>query len=285
MLDFIASRIDAWTITMTSPRMLAAMSFLLLLLVLDIVRRGWQLSWTRRSIKGAFASISIFHINLLFVPLIWVGSENLRHVYAAANIPALPVEVWSGWPVWVLTPLAVVAYDFADYWTHRALHLRHLWPIHAIHHSDPDVNGLTAYRIHFLEGFAMWIAYVLLLTWIGLPPEAIALASLFRALHNIYVHINVDWDHGPFHLVLASPRFHRWHHADHPDAYEKNLANVLPIWDVMFGTYRNLGKLDAPLGAAGVPQHDIVRLTLWPMLEWIKLVRPSSASSEPITPA
>ena len=280
MLDFIASRIATWPVTMTSPRMLTAIAFLLMLLAWDIARRGWKLSWTRRSIKGAFASITIFHINLIFVPIVWLGSESVRDAYEAAGIPGLPVETWAGWPVWVLAPLAIVAYDFADYWVHRILHLRWLWPIHAIHHSDPDVNGLTAYRIHFLEGFAMWVNYILLLTWIGLPAEAIGFASLFRALHNIYVHIDVDWDHGPFHFVLGSPRFHRWHHADHPDAYDKNLANVMPVWDVLFGTYRNLGKLDVPLGAKGVPQHDIVRLTLWPFIEWARALRPKPQAAK-----
>ena len=256
---------------MTSPRMLTAIAFLGLLLLFDIARRGWRLSWSRRVIKGAFASISIFHINLLFVPLIWLGSEHIRDAYALAGIPGLSSGVWAGWPLWLLAPLAVIVYDFADYWTHRVLHIRWLWPIHAVHHSDPDVNGLTAYRIHFLEGLAMWVAYVLLLTWLGLPAEAIGLGALFRALHNIYVHIDVDWDHGPFHFVLASPRFHRWHHADAPEAYDRNLANVLPVWDVLFGTYRNLGKLTVPMGASGVPQHDIIRLTLWPFLEWLRM--------------
>jgi sterol desaturase/sphingolipid hydroxylase (fatty acid hydroxylase superfamily) len=274
LLDYLASRIEAWAAAMTSPRMLVVMAFLGLLLVWDIARRGWRLSWSRRAIKGAFASVTIFHINLLFVPVVWVGSEYVKHGYEALGVPGIAVEAWAGWPLWVLAPLAVIAYDFADYWTHRVLHIRVLWPIHAIHHSDPDVNGLTAYRIHFLEGLAMWVCYALLLTWIGLPPEAIGLAALFRALHNIYVHIDVDWDHGPFHFVLASPRFHRWHHADHAEAYDRNLANVLPVWDVLFGTYRNLGKLDVPLGANGVPQHDIVRLTLWPFLEWAKLAKP-----------
>jgi sterol desaturase/sphingolipid hydroxylase (fatty acid hydroxylase superfamily) len=274
LLDYLASRIAAWTVTMTSPRMLVVMAFLSLLLVWDIAKRGWKLSWSRRAIKGAFASITIFHINLLFVPVVWAGSNYVREAYDALGVPGIAVEAWAGWPLWVIAPLAVIAYDFADYWTHRVLHIRALWPIHAIHHSDPDVNGLTAYRIHFLEGLAMWVCYALLLTWIGLPAEAIGLAALFRALHNIYVHIDVDWDHGPFHFVLASPRFHRWHHADHPEAYDRNLANVLPVWDVLFGTYRNLGKLDVPLGASGVPQHDIVRLTLWPFLEWAKLVKP-----------
>jgi len=45
------------------------------------------------------------------------------------------------------------------------MHLKWLWPVHAIHHSDPVVNGLTTYRIHILEALVMWGSYTILLTW------------------------------------------------------------------------------------------------------------------------
>ena len=53
---------------------------------------------------------------------------------------------------------------------------------------------------------------------------------------NMYVHMDLDWTHGPLRYVIASPRLHRRHHADVPEAYGKNLANVFPFYDVMFGT-------------------------------------------------
>ena len=66
-------------------------------------------------------------------------------------------------------------------------------------------------------------------------------------------------------------RFHRWHHADVPEAHGKNLANIFPFFDWMFGTYRVPGPCDAPVGAAGIPRNDVVKLTLWPLLEWARL--------------
>src|SRR5262249_52829794 len=148
--------------------------------------------------------------------------DKVKEFYALAGIPSIPTEAWSGVPVVVLIPIAVLAHDFANYWNHRLMHLPWLWPVHAIHHSDPDVNGATAYRIHILEKLVMWISYVLLLSWLGLPGNAIGIGAVFVVLHTIYIHINVDWGHGPFRLLLASPRFHRWHHADVPEAHGKN---------------------------------------------------------------
>jgi sterol desaturase/sphingolipid hydroxylase (fatty acid hydroxylase superfamily) len=35
----------------------------------------------------------------------------------------------------------------------------------------------------------------------------------------------------------VSPRFHRWHHTDEVEARDKNFAGLLPLWDILFGTY------------------------------------------------
>jgi sterol desaturase/sphingolipid hydroxylase (fatty acid hydroxylase superfamily) len=31
--------------------------------------------------------------------------------------------------------------------------------------------------------------------------------------------------------------FHRWHHSREREAWDKNFAGVLPLWDILFGTY------------------------------------------------
>lgn len=272
MIDFLTARAQAWAAMVGAPHMIATIAFLCLLLVIDCAHRGWRLSWTRRTVDGVLATLSLFHFNFLFVPLVWVGSEKVKELYALAHVPSIPTEAWSSVPVWVLIPVAVLAHDFSNYCIHRLLHLPWLWPIHAIHHSDPDVTGLTAYRIHILEGLLMWVSYTVLLTWLGLPDNAIGIGAVFVTLHNIYVHINIDWHHGPFRLLLSSPRFHRWHHADVPEAHGKNLANVCPLWDRLFGTYYCPGPCVEQVGAAGVPENDVVRLILWPWQEWSRMV-------------
>src|SRR5262249_36249851 len=152
--------------------------------------------------------------------------------------------------------------DFANYWNHRFMHTALVWPVHAIHHSEPDVNGMTTFRVHALEDFVMGCSYVLLLTWLSIPADALGILGVVLILHNMYIHADLDWTHGPFELFFASPRFHRWHHADVPEARGKNLANVMPIFDVIFRTYYCPGPCTAPLGAVGVPENDPFRLFL-----------------------
>ncbi len=271
-LDYFAKRGAAWTDMIVAPHMVAGIAFLCLLLVIDLALRGWRLSWSRRAINGAFATLTIFHVNFLLAPVVWVMAEEVKALYKLANIPTIPTEFWGHTPTWLVCIFAIVAHDFANYWNHRLMHLRLFWPVHAIHHSESEVTGLTSYRVHLFEPVVMWSSYVLMLTWLGLPADAIGIGAIVLALHNIYVHVNVDWEHGPFRLLVASPRFHRWHHADVPEAYGKNLANVCPLFDWMFGTYYNPGKCEERLGAEGVPENDVVKLLLWPFTEWTRML-------------
>ncbi len=272
LIDYFTGRVTAWTTMISKPHMIAAVVFLCSLLVIDLAVRGWRLSWSRRAVAGVLTTLTIFHVNFLLVPLIWLLSEKIKDLYQLAGIPSVPTDFWNHLPLWLLCIIALVTYDFANYCNHRLMHMRLLWPVHAIHHSDPDVNGLTAYRIHLLEGLVMWISFTLMLTWLGLPGDAIGISAAVLALHNIYVHVNVDWDHGPFRLVVASPRFHRWHHADVPEAYGKNLANFCPLYDWLFGTYYEPGKCNERVGATGVPENDVVKLLLYPFAEWTRML-------------
>jgi len=166
----------------------------------------------------------------------------------------------------------IIVYDFCDYWVHRVLHTRGFWPIHAVHHADTDMNWTTTYRIHVLEIVMMRVFYIAFASWLGLPAEVIATAILVTTLWNAFVHVDLDIHFGPLTKVLTSPRFHRWHHADTPDAYDTNFGNMFAFWDVMFGTYRVPGRYTGALGFEGTPGHDLPKLLFWPVLEWGKPV-------------
>jgi len=53
--------------------------------------------------------------------------------------------------------------------------------------------------------------------------------ALVLLLHNAYVHVDIDWGHGPLRLLIASPRFHRWQHTDKTHARDKNFAGPMPL--------------------------------------------------------
>ena len=227
------------------------------------------------AVRNSLASLAVLAFNVVMAPVVYVLSDLVARTYGQFGIPAIPQSVWQGMPWLVVAVVGIVAKDFADYWCHRALHTRIGWPIHAVHHSDTHVNGFTAFRVHLLEVAAMKIFYIVLLTWIGIPSHLIAAAYVVASLHTAYVHLELDIDHGPFNWLIASPRFHRWHHADVPEAYGKNLANMIPLFDLMFGTYHRHDSCAEPMGAVrdGIPDTDPAKLVLLPFLLWARQAR------------
>jgi sterol desaturase/sphingolipid hydroxylase (fatty acid hydroxylase superfamily) len=140
-------------------------------------------------------------------------------------------------PFWVQAVAILVIGDFIGYWMHRAFHGRRLWRFHAVHHSSVDLDWLSSVRLHPVNDVLMRIAGTLPVLALGFAPVAVAGIVPVLTLMAILVHANLDWDWGPLRAVVASPRFHRWHHTDEAHARDKNFAGLLPLWDILFGTY------------------------------------------------
>jgi sterol desaturase/sphingolipid hydroxylase (fatty acid hydroxylase superfamily) len=226
-----------------------------------------------KSITSIIVTISICVANGMMVPLVYFTNEHISALYEQLNIVSISPEFWIGWPLWVLFIISILAHDLIEYWTHRFMHMKWLWPIHAIHHSDPDVNGFTTFRVHIFEIIFGVALLAFFQPWLGLPKEAGALTGTVVVLLNAYVHFDVDWGHGPLRYVIASPRFHRWHHADTPQYYGKNLANVFPFYDVIFGTYLVPGPCNEKMGAIGVPENNFIKLMAYPFTQTYKVIR------------
>lgn len=241
-----------------------------------VVQIGKRQDISRDAVPNTLVSAAMWIIG----PVLFAGSAGtilgtVRSFYDALGIPQLPQSIWAGIPAPLTLLILLVAHDLCDYWNHRFMHLRWIFPVHAVHHSDAHVDGMTTFRVHAFEWLVMQVSYVLLMSWLGAPALPAAVLGFLIMIHNCYVHLDLDWTHGPFRYVLASPRFHRWHHADNEIAYGKNLANIFPIFDVMFGTYINPGPCTGPLGARtqGVPSTNLPKLLLWPLIGWAQLLR------------
>jgi sterol desaturase/sphingolipid hydroxylase (fatty acid hydroxylase superfamily) len=140
-------------------------------------------------------------------------------------------------PVAVQAILMLLLSDFIGYWTHRGFHGRRLWPIHAIHHSSRSLDWLSATRVHPVGEIIGRLAIMLPLLAMGFAPMAVGYVAPVIGVFGLLLHANLDWDWGPLRTVIASPRFHRWHHTSEADALDKNFAGLFPVWDILFGTY------------------------------------------------
>jgi lathosterol oxidase len=77
---------------------------------------------------------------------------------------------------------------------------------------------------------------------------------VFVSFHAIFIHANVNFRFGWLSWVIATPRFHHWHHAAQPEAIDKNFAVHLPLIDKVFGTcYLPRNEWPAVYGIEGNP--------------------------------
>ena len=133
--------------------------------------------------------------------------------------------------------LMLVVGDLMGYWVHRLFHGRRLWRFHAVHHSSTALDWLASVRMHPVNEALSRAAITLPLVAVGFAPAAAVWIGPIFALFGLLLHANVDWDFGRLRRVVASPRFHRWHHADDRDVAPCNFAGLFPAWDILFGTY------------------------------------------------
>ena len=127
--------------------------------------------------------------------------------------------------------------DFLIYWGHRLQHkVDFLWRFHKVHHSAEHLDWLAAHREHPIDSIYT-IGLINLPAFImGFPLESIAGVIAFRGIWAIYIHSNVRLPIGPLRILIGAPELHHWHHD--LDRRAGNYANISPIMDVIFGTYK-----------------------------------------------
>lgn len=147
------------------------------------------------------------------------------------------------------TPLVlqIVTYlvleDFKRYCFHRLDHYSvFFWRFHKIHHSVTELNCITGSRDHPVFHLGHLASDIGLAYLLGVTNEALVIALSIRMVFGgILPHFNVDFPNTKktfpwWAYLIATPNFHAWHHTVHC-RYDANLADVFPIWDVLFGTF------------------------------------------------
>lgn len=173
--------------------------------------------------------------------LLWTGLVlwvlgHFRQWLDAAVPSRFRAEV-AAQPWWLQAIEVVLLSDLLIYWGHRLQHrVAFLWRFHSVHHSAEHLDWLAAHREHPLDtvytvGLINLPAFLL-----GFPLETLAGLIAFRGIWAIYIHSNVRLPIGPLRVLVGAPELHHWHHDRDRDA--GNYANISPLMDLLFGTYR-----------------------------------------------
>lgn len=132
-------------------------------------------------------------------------------------------------------------YELGMYVWHRSMHKNNwLWKIfHQMHHS---AERLDTYGAFYFSPFDM-IGFTLLGTVCfsfiaGVPPQSITIILLVTNFLSIFQHANIKTPTWVGYIVQR-PESHAVHHAKGVHAYN---YSDLPLFDILFGTFKNPEK-------------------------------------------
>jgi sterol desaturase/sphingolipid hydroxylase (fatty acid hydroxylase superfamily) len=214
---------------------------------IDLLSLGWKGSAVRRlfSLRSASARgdwwcwlLSVVNVYDFFVLFFSMGMFYVitALLNKAGGFHLIALIPGTGLQVLVIFLLS----DLKQYVWHRFMHLRHMWPLHAYHHSATEFNLTTAARAHFFEKGILTLFDGLLFALLGAPIIDVLALMLFKEVYNYFLHSDVNWGLGFFgRYLIISPKAHRLHHSKDPRFYAKNFGNFFIFWDKLFGTYQS----------------------------------------------
>ena len=211
-----------------------------------------------------------------------------------ASLPWKPLSItfdriggvpWMGPALEILAMIFVplLLHDLWFYWVHRIEHKVPLfWAFHRLHHSDERMNTTTYSRDHFLQNGlirAFFPVFTLgLFVDLRLPEagKAAFYSTMFLVLLSMFYHsairVRLPW----LDRILVTPQVHRIHHSTDPQHYNRNFADALPIFDILFGTYHRPARDEFPatgLGSTYPAPRSIWSAQFGPLMDAVRLGR------------
>jgi sterol desaturase/sphingolipid hydroxylase (fatty acid hydroxylase superfamily) len=182
-------------------------------------------------VKGWYLRALLINLIQLAITLstmnLWKQAFGTNSVFdlAALNLPV--AEGFIGWFVGT----------FAFYWWHRVRHLNGFWlAFHQIHHSASRIETVTSFYKHPIEILVdAMLSAIILYPVLGCSTEGAYWYAFFAATGEYFYHANIR-TYGWMRHVIQTPELHSIHHQF--DHHRHNFLD-LPIWDRLFGTYRD----------------------------------------------
>jgi sterol desaturase/sphingolipid hydroxylase (fatty acid hydroxylase superfamily) len=174
------------------------------------------------------ASINLLTIGAT-IAIAWWGNE--------ADIGLFSYSKLGFWPTLLI---AILVFEFISYWFHRALHaVPILWRLHAVHHSDTELDFTTTYRNHPLELYINAPLTIPVILLLGFPVAVVTLYQLLKTFISVIAHSNIrlpeNVDRIIRHLIIT-PDYHRLHHCSDKNFTDCNFCAAFPLYDYLFRT-------------------------------------------------
>ncbi|MBG6130706.1 sterol desaturase/sphingolipid hydroxylase (fatty acid hydroxylase superfamily) [Aquimarina sp. EL_43] len=161
-------------------------------------------------------------------------------------------EIWDDVPLVLIFVVANIIGEFLPYFYHRISHIGNLnsilslllWKIHSIHHLPTSLNWFKTNWIHPINIFLNTVFKMVPLLLLGFNKDMIFLVGVTHVVIAYISHANIKTKTGFLDYLIVTPRLHHFHHSKLLHE-AKNYGNILPYWDLVFGTYYNRkGEVD-----------------------------------------
>lgn len=190
--------------------------------------RSWKL-------RGLTAFAVFFYLST-YLPLIWDEYLAQYQLFDLSHFGTAKGAI-----------LGVLLYEFGVYVWHRLLHRSNfLWKtFHQMHHSAERLDMAGAFYFSPLDmigwTFLGSLCFALI---VGLSPQAITAVLLITTFLGMFQHANIRTPRWLGYLIQR-PESHTVHHARNIHAYN---YSDLPLFDILFGTFRNPKAFENPTG-------------------------------------
>ncbi|MFT3955969.1 MAG: sterol desaturase family protein [Piscinibacter sp.] len=207
-------------------------------------RRGWRLL----GVAFLLLIATVGAVVPLLLPLEWMEA----HRWLDGSGLGVAGGTLVGWLV-----LSGLSYAY-----HRSAHtLPWLWrATHQLHHSPQRVDISGAAFFHPLEMLVQVLLQLFVTVIVlGLDPLAAALTGVVAAFYGLFQHWNVRT---PVWLgyLIQRPEAHCEHHRRGVHAFN---YGDLPLWDLLFGTFRNPAVYDGECGFDSPADRRVGAMLAW----------------------
>ncbi|HET6994061.1 MAG TPA: sterol desaturase family protein [Chitinophagaceae bacterium] len=209
----------------------------LYILAMYVVLIAWEAFWPARKLPA----VPYWRLKgVLFFFFFFYLSTYLPMLYAEW-LPAGQLIDLSGINIVVASIGGVLLYEFGMYAWHRFMHgSNRLWRIfHQMHHSAERLDTYGAFYFSPFDMIGFTVLGTLCFSFVlGLPVQAVTIVLLVTNFFSIFQHANIKtpvW----VGYIIQRPESHAVHHARGIHAYN---YSDLPLFDILFGTFKNPAK-------------------------------------------
>ncbi len=212
---------------LVDPVSIGVIGIFLLLILLETLFPGRKLSQVKGWKYKTLIGFVVYFYLASYLPLIW---DQYLIEYQLIDLTEVNTVV--------ALVVGVLVFELLIYIWHRSMHKnKWLWlGFHQLHHSAERIDAFGAYYFSPLDmiGFTM-IGSLSLVLIVGLSPETVTVFLFITTFLAVFQHTNIrtpQW----LGYFIQRPESHSVHHQKGVHAYN---YSDLPLFDVVFGTFKN----------------------------------------------